>query len=89
MFIVFPLSIDGFNTLVCKTIVLTVVVIEMPHEETRKIIKVGETSLAVILPKSWLRYYKLTNKDEVLVVSNGVVTIKPQPEKIQECQKTQ
>ncbi len=49
----------------------------MPHEDVRKIIKVGETSLAVILPKSWLRYYHLTNKDSVIVVSNGNVTIKP------------
>jgi antitoxin component of MazEF toxin-antitoxin module len=49
----------------------------MPHEETRKIIRVGETSFAVILPKSWLRFYKLTDKDVVTVISNGAVTIKP------------
>jgi antitoxin component of MazEF toxin-antitoxin module len=52
----------------------------MPHEDVRKIIKVGETSFAVILPRSWLRYYQLTDKDKVLVVSNGSVTIKPQKE---------
>jgi len=50
----------------------------MPHEETRKIIKAGETSYAVILPRSWLRYYGLSDKDQVTVLSNGVVTIKPQ-----------
>ena len=49
----------------------------MPHEETRKIIKVGETSFGIILPKSWLRFYKLTDKDKLLVISNGTVTIKP------------
>jgi hypothetical protein len=49
----------------------------MPHEETRKIIRVGETSFAVILPKPWLRFYKLSDKDMVTVISNGVVTIKP------------
>jgi len=49
----------------------------MPHEETRKIIKVGETSYAVILPKSWLRYYKLTDRDEVKVISNSTVVIEP------------
>ncbi len=49
----------------------------MPHEETRKIIKVGETSFAVILPMPWLRYYKLDNKDSVEVISDGAVTIKP------------
>jgi len=53
----------------------------MPHKETRKIIKVGETSYAVILPKSWLRYYSLTDKDKVTVLSNGSVTIKPSTEK--------
>jgi len=49
----------------------------MPHEETRKIIKVGKTSYAVILPKSWLRYYKLTDKDKVKVISNSTVIIEP------------
>jgi bifunctional DNA-binding transcriptional regulator/antitoxin component of YhaV-PrlF toxin-antitoxin module len=57
------------------------VVLKLPHEETRKIIKVGETSFAVILPKSWLRYYGLTDKDQVIVISNGTVTIKPPHEK--------
>ena len=52
----------------------------MPHEELRKIIKVGETSFAVILPKSWLRYYRVTDKDQVKVTSNGTVIIQP-PEK--------
>lgn len=59
------------------SLVKTVVVTHTPHEDIRKIIKVGETSLAVILPKSWLRYYHLTDKDKVIVVSNGNVTIKP------------
>jgi antitoxin component of MazEF toxin-antitoxin module len=54
----------------------------MPHEEVRKIIKVGETSFAVILPRSWLRYYQLTDKDRVLVISDGSVTIKPQKETV-------
>lgn len=53
----------------------------MPHEETRKIIRVGETSYGVILPKSWLRYYKLTDKDQVKVVSNSNVIIEPPQEK--------
>ena len=53
----------------------------MPHEEIRKIIRVGETSYAVILPKAWLRFYKLTNKNYVEVVSNGTVTIRPLREK--------
>jgi len=49
----------------------------MPHEETRKIIKAGETSFAVILPRAWLRYYGLKNGDSVRVISDGTVTIEP------------
>jgi antitoxin component of MazEF toxin-antitoxin module len=49
----------------------------MPHEETRKIIKAGETSFAVILPRAWLRFYGLKNGDLVKVVSDDIVTIKP------------
>jgi antitoxin component of MazEF toxin-antitoxin module len=53
----------------------------MPHEETRKIIKAGETSFAVILPRAWLRFYGLKNGDSVKVVSNGTVTIEPPTQK--------
>lgn len=49
----------------------------MPYEDIRKIIKVGDTSFAVFLPKSWLRYYKLTDKKQVKVVSNYTITIHP------------
>jgi antitoxin component of MazEF toxin-antitoxin module len=52
----------------------------MPHEETRKIIRVGN-SYAVTIPRPWLRYFKLTDKDEVTVISNGIIEIKPQLEK--------
>jgi len=48
----------------------------MPHEETRKIIRVGN-SYAVTMPRAWLRYFKLSDKDKVKVISNGIVTIKP------------
>jgi bifunctional DNA-binding transcriptional regulator/antitoxin component of YhaV-PrlF toxin-antitoxin module len=59
----------------------------MPHEENRKIIKAGETSFAVILPKSWLRFYGLKNGDLVKVVSDGVVTIEPLAQKDKEAEK--
>jgi len=48
----------------------------MPHVETRKIIRVGN-SLAVTIPKPWLRYFNLTDKDKVTILSNGAVVIKP------------
>lgn len=49
----------------------------MPHEEERRIIKAGETSFAVILPKAWLRFYGLKNGDRVKVISDEIVTIEP------------
>ena len=49
----------------------------MPHKDIRKLIKVGKTSFAVILPKAWLRYFNLDSNDRVEVVSNSEVTIKP------------
>jgi len=48
----------------------------MPHEEVRKIIRVGN-SYAVTMPRAWLRYFKLSDKDEVTVISDGLVQIKP------------
>ena len=48
----------------------------MPHEETRKIIRVGN-SFAVTMPCAWLRYFNLSAQDKVKVVSNGLVVIEP------------
>jgi bifunctional DNA-binding transcriptional regulator/antitoxin component of YhaV-PrlF toxin-antitoxin module len=55
----------------------------MPHEEKRKIIKVGETSYGIILPKPWLRYYKLTDRNKLKVISNSNIIIEP-PDKQEE-----
>jgi len=52
-------------------------VIKMPQTENRKIIRIGKTSLGVILPKAWLRYFALEAGDNLEVVCNGKVTIKP------------
>ncbi|MGD0643928.1 MAG: AbrB/MazE/SpoVT family DNA-binding domain-containing protein [Candidatus Bathyarchaeia archaeon] len=46
----------------------------MPHEETRKIIRVGN-SLAITIPCAWARYFKLKEKDSVRIISNGKITI--------------
>jgi antitoxin component of MazEF toxin-antitoxin module len=53
----------------------------MPHEEVRKIVRIGNSSLAIILPKSWLRYNKLHAKDKVKVISDGSVVIEPLTDK--------
>jgi len=47
------------------------------HKDVRKILKAGTSSFAVVLPKSWLRYYDLKNGDSVEVISNGSIEIKP------------
>lgn len=46
----------------------------------RKVIDIGKTSKAVILPKSWLEYYeKETGKhiDSVAIEVNKILTIQP------------
>ena len=48
----------------------------MPHKQTRKVIRVGN-SLAVTIPKPWSQYFGLSEKDEVVVLSNGAIVIKP------------
>lgn len=53
----------------------------MPHKQKRKIIKIGDTSFAVIIPKAWLRYYNIKYGDRVDVISNGTVEIKPERKK--------
>jgi antitoxin component of MazEF toxin-antitoxin module len=56
----------------------------MPHEETRKIIKIGN-SYGVTIPKAWLRYFKLDVRDQVRMVSNSTIVIEPPKKKAVEC----
>ncbi|MGB9841554.1 MAG: AbrB/MazE/SpoVT family DNA-binding domain-containing protein [Candidatus Bathyarchaeales archaeon] len=49
----------------------------MPQKENRKIIRIGKTSMGIILPKAWLRYFALNAGDKVEVISNGHITVKP------------
>jgi len=55
----------------------------MPHKEIRKIIRIGKTSFAVILPISWLRFYDMRYGDSVEVISNGSVIVRPLEKKEQ------
>jgi antitoxin component of MazEF toxin-antitoxin module len=48
----------------------------MPSLEIRKIHCTGG-SLAITLPPGWLRYFKLMAGDEVEVIANGELTIRP------------
>jgi len=47
----------------------------MPHKNTRKIIRIGKTSFAVIIPRAWLRHNNLGYGDEMDVVTNGKIII--------------
>jgi len=47
----------------------------MPHKNERKLIPIGKSSLAIVLPKPWLRYYGLKKKDALRVISNGSIII--------------
>ncbi len=49
----------------------------MGTEQRRKLIALGSTSLAVVLPRGWLRYYGLEAGDLVVVVTNGKLEVKP------------
>ena len=48
----------------------------MPLLETRKIYAAGN-SLAVTLPRGWLRYFGIKAGDEVEVIANGNLVIRP------------
>jgi len=49
----------------------------MPSKEIRKLVRIGDTSYAVIIPRPWIRYYNLKYGDSVEVITNGSVEIKP------------
>lgn len=49
----------------------------MPQKENRKIVRIGKTSFGIILPRAWLRYFDIAAGDQVEVISNGSVTVKP------------
>ena len=49
----------------------------MPIEQIKNIIKFGSGSYVVTLPKAWLRFYNLDDKDMVRVIANGKITIEP------------
>ena len=42
----------------------------MGFEFNRKIIRVGNSSFGVIIPREWLRYYNLKYGDKVKIISN-------------------
>jgi len=53
----------------------------MPHQEIRKLIRIGKSSIAVILPFSWLRYNNLGYGDCIEIISNDSIQIKKMEKK--------
>ena len=55
----------------------------MPHQNERKLIPIGKSSLAIVLPKPWLRFYGLKKKDALWVISsdNNIVIEAPKKKK--------
>jgi len=47
------------------------------HKNYRKIIRIGTSSLGIILPRAWLRYFDLRHGDKVEVISNNSIEITP------------
>lgn len=47
------------------------------NKNIRKIIPVGKTSYAIIIPISWLRFNDLKNGDLVEVISSNILKIRP------------
>jgi len=49
----------------------------MPSLTTRKIIKFGKSTLAMTLPKAWVNYFRLKAGDEMEVIANKKLIIRP------------
>ena len=58
----------------------------MPIKVERILFRVGEGSLAVTLPKAWVRYNHLKPGDTVEIIANDgvLVRLKEQPETVDE-----
>lgn len=47
----------------------------MPIKVERRLIQLGNT-LSVSIPKSWIDYYGLKAKDQVILIANGEIVIR-------------
>ena len=47
------------------------------NKMVRKIICVGKTSSAVIIPKSWLKYHNLNHGDYLEITPDKIMKVKP------------
>lgn len=49
----------------------------MPQLDTRRLLKIGG-AYAITIPGGWVRFHGLQPGDTLEVVTNGVLTVKPQ-----------
>lgn len=52
----------------------------MPSAYTRKLISLGKRALVIQIPAPWVRYYGLHKGDEVDLIANGEIIIRPRTE---------
>lgn len=50
---------------------------KIPSKFEHKLVRIGESSVGVILPKAWLRYNEMKNGDIVELIANENVIVKP------------
>jgi len=49
----------------------------MPNIFKRSLIRIGNESLCIVIPRSWIRYYGLKAGDRLEVIANGELVIRP------------
>lgn len=54
----------------------------MPTLQKRKLIAMGDGGLVVTVPKAWWKYHGLKAGDEVRVITNGELRIRPLRKKV-------
>jgi hypothetical protein len=48
----------------------------MGTKQYRKLIKIGESSLGIVLPIGWLRFHNLVSGDKLKIITNEDIIIK-------------
>ena len=59
----------------------------MASEDQRSVFEIGEgqASLAITLPKPWMKFWRLKKRDKMLLLYNGVVVIIPPSHPNEKC----
>jgi hypothetical protein len=60
------------------TVLPTQIGVGMPAKEKRKIIPIGEGGRAITLPKPFVDYHELKPKDEVQILYDNILVVKPE-----------